>query len=282
MTDSALPGATAVDAVLDAAGAQPDDRIDIAETALALAALDRPRVALDHYRGHLSDLTCAVAARANDVVDARSRSAILAETLAGEFGYAGDRDTYDDLQNANLMRVIDRRRGLPVALGVLYMHAARAQGWAAVGTRFPGHFLLRIEGLDGSRAVLDPFDGGRALDAPALRSLYKSMAGDDAELDPAFHEPVGDREVLLRLQNNIKTRSIRRGDLRRAARTVRSMLRIAPAHVDAWYELGVIEARGENLMSAIEALGTFVTHSENATARHHAAALIQDLRSRLN
>ena len=33
--------------------AQDDDAIDLAETALALATLDRPRVSLDRYRDHL-------------------------------------------------------------------------------------------------------------------------------------------------------------------------------------------------------------------------------------
>src|SRR3546814_8592275 len=53
-----------------------------------------------------------------------------------EFGYHGDTESYDDPQNADLVRVIDRRMGLPVSLGVLYIHAARAQiGRASCGER---------------------------------------------------------------------------------------------------------------------------------------------------
>ncbi len=36
-----------------------------------------------------------------------------------EHRYHGDTLTCHDLQNANPMRVIDRRKGLPVALGIL-------------------------------------------------------------------------------------------------------------------------------------------------------------------
>jgi len=60
--------------------------------------------------------------------------AALTQVMAEEHGYGGDRQHYDDLQNANLIRVIDRRRGLPVALGILYLHAARAQGWRAAAS----------------------------------------------------------------------------------------------------------------------------------------------------
>src|SRR5258708_21643212 len=43
------------------------------------------------------------------------------------------------------------------SLGVLYLHAARAQGWDAFGLNFPGHFLVRVsEGAE--RAIVDPSD----------------------------------------------------------------------------------------------------------------------------
>ena len=51
--------------------------------------------------------------------DLAERARALNEIILLKHGYSGDELTYDDLQNANLMRVIDRRKGLPVALGIL-------------------------------------------------------------------------------------------------------------------------------------------------------------------
>ncbi len=52
--------------------------------------------------------------------------------------YRGDSDTYDDLQNADLVRVIERRKGLPVAF-VDPLSARRPRpGMAAEGLAFPG------------------------------------------------------------------------------------------------------------------------------------------------
>ena len=79
----------------------------------------------------------------------------LAEIVARSYAYRGDSDTYDDLQNADLVRVIERRKGLPVALSILYLHVARAQGWDAEGLAFPAHFLIRV-GIDGARHVSIP------------------------------------------------------------------------------------------------------------------------------
>ena len=62
--------------------------------------------------------------------------------MVGRYGYDGDRLSYDDPRNADLMAVIDRRRGLPVALGILYIHAARAAGFEARGLEFARPFSV--------------------------------------------------------------------------------------------------------------------------------------------
>jgi len=267
--------------ILTQAGVCADQDVDIALTALALAAIDRPRVSLDRYRRHLDDLAGDTARLAIDADDVVSRVSVLADVLGNAYGYEGDRVTYDDLQNANLMRVIDRRRGLPVALGILYMHAARAQGWSMVGINFPGHFLLRMES-DGDRVILDPFEPARRLEANDLRKLYRRLAGEDAELETRFFDAVGNREILLRLQNNIKSRALRSGDVVRAAGALKSMIRIAPEHINAWYELGLLEAQADNLRAAITALEMFLNKSDHNAAKHHAATLIQELHTKLN
>src|SRR5207237_10819284 len=88
-----------------------------------------------------------------------ARAHAINEISLLKYVYSGDELTYDDLQNGNLMRVVDRRKGLPVALGILYLHTARAQGWESVGLAFPGHFLVRLgDGPD--RLMLDPFPVG--------------------------------------------------------------------------------------------------------------------------
>src|ERR1700732_2641237 len=133
-----------------------------AAAALALAAFERPRVGPARYRDHLRLLARDVGRHAGAAGHLPARAQALNEIILLKHGYSGDELTYDDLQNANLMRVVDRRKGLPVALGILYLDAARAQGWDAVGLGFPGHFLVRLS-VGPERLILDPFHGGRML-----------------------------------------------------------------------------------------------------------------------
>lgn len=265
--------------ILRGIGARPDDDIDLAEGALALAALDRPGVALDRYRDHLTRL-------ADDVGDALAGGGTtLVEALngviLGSHGYHGDMLTYDDIQNANLMRVIDRKKGLPVVLGILYIHAARAHGFAADGINFPGHFMIRT-GEDGARIIIDPFNEGIERTAVDLRDMLKATAGMEAELTPDHYAAVGNRDILVRLQNNIKARHERAGRPEDALRVVEGMLMFAPEMMPLWREAGVIHARAGNLGAAIEAFQTIVERADTDSARHDAAAIVQKLRSRLN
>jgi regulator of sirC expression with transglutaminase-like and TPR domain len=254
--------------------------LPLAEAALALAALDRPRVDLARYRQHLAALAQEVGEAAAAARDASQRIAALNAVILERYGYQGDTLTYEDLQNANLMRVIDRRKGLPVALGILYIHAARAQGWDMAGLAFPGHFLVRLA-EPGERVILDPFHGGRVRAAAELRDLLKAIAGNAAELLPAHYTEVSDRDILLRLQNNLKHRLLESRQTEKALAVIAGMMLFAPDQAVLWREAGLINAELGNLRAAIDALERFLVLATDATARHHTALLLQKLKPRL-
>ena len=268
-------------AQLRAVGEVADAELNLAETALLLAALDRPDASLTGYRAHLAALTEDTAALARGQDTPGGRAAALATVLFDRHGYSGDAETYDDMQNANLIRMIDRRKGLPVALGIQLLHAARTQGGRMQGLNFPGHFLLRLEHA-GERLVLDPFRRARQLDAGDLRQLLKQMTGTEAELSPEHFRPVGNRDILPRLQNNIKSRALQSGDNERARAVLRSMLLLAPQHALAWRELALLEANQGQLQSALSALEHYHRHAADERARRDAATLLQHYRSQLN
>ena len=255
--------------------------LPIGEAALVLASFERPRVQLARYREHLAEIAEDLGRHADAGGALAARAQALNEIILLKHQYRGDELTYDDVQNANLMRVVDRRKGLPVALGIIYLHAARAQGWDSVGLGFPGHFLIRL--ADGpERLILDPFHGGQICDAASLRELLKAMAGQEVELSPEHYAPVTDRDVLLRLQNNIKSRQLQAGRADAALRVVQTMLLLAPDLAGLWREAGLLHARVGNILASIEALQEFIARAPEGAARHQAAAIVQQLRSKLN
>jgi regulator of sirC expression with transglutaminase-like and TPR domain len=266
---------------LEAVGRQPDEMIDLAEAALLLGALDYPDTDLASYRRHLAALASNLAdtaAQERETLD--GRVAALTHVLAEQHGYTGDRRTYDDLQNANLIRVIDRRKGLPVALGILYIHTARAQGWRASGINFPGHFLISVED-DEERIILDPFEGGMQVDLARLQLMLKTALGADAELQPEYYASMTNRGVLLRLQNNIKKRVLDTGDSARGAAVIDGMLAIAPEIPDLWREAAELRAELGEMRSALTALDRLLLLSDD-THRSEAMALRRTIATRIN
>lgn len=265
-------------AALREIGQRPDEAIDLAETALLLAALDHADIDLAPYRAHLAALAAEVTDAARGGMP---RLDALKDVLVGRHGYAGDQATYDDLANADLIRVIDRRRGLPVALGILYIHGAAAQGWRLSGLSFPGHFLVRLDhGRDA--AILDPFNGGAALSPADLRRRAKQVGGEAAELRPDHFQPVSRRDVLLRLQNNLKSRAVGAGDMQRAAAILESMVTLAPREAWTWREYGLAHAMLGNLNQALDSLGRAGALSADEAARAEIAELTRRVRNRLN
>jgi regulator of sirC expression with transglutaminase-like and TPR domain len=275
----------ALKAELEHLGRCEDGAVDVAEAALVLAALDCPGVDLEPYRTHLVGLTASLAehahARADGAGEAEQRVEALAATMTGEWGYRGDAETYEDPQNANLIKVIDRRRGLPVTLGILYLHAARAQGWAADALAFPGHFLLRVEGEAGDRVIIDPFHEGRLVTTADLRGLLKAISGTSAELTPDIYAAVSNREVLMRLQNNVKIRQMEAGNVEGALRALERMLLISPREHRLWREAGLLHMRLGDLEGAVAALDSFLDLAPPGADRARIEQVMNELRQRL-
>ena len=88
--------------------------------------------------------------------------------------------------------------------------------------------------------------------------------------------------MLLRLQNNLKARLLQAEQYERAVTVAETMLMLAPDLVGLWREAGLLHAQLGNMLSAAAAFEQIVLRAPDGTARHQAAALLQQLRSKLN
>jgi regulator of sirC expression with transglutaminase-like and TPR domain len=216
-----------------------------------------------------------------DEADLPKRAEALSDLLAGRFGYQGDTDTYDSLANANLIHVIQRRRGLPVALGVIWIHAARAAGWGSHGVDFPAHFLIALQGQK-TQVVLDVFNRGQLMTARDLRALLKRVEGADSELRPGLLQPMSTRRVLLRLQNNIMTRRLASGDLEAGLRCTQDMLRIAPDQAELWRQSGALNQKLDRYAAAAGCYERYIALVPEGRSADDVRAQLDILRSKLN
>ncbi len=258
-------------------GILPDAEIALAETALLFARLDAPEADWRGARAHLSLL----AREAAELTQwAGSGAHDQAEALAGMLGcrhdYSGDYETYDDLRNVNLIRVTERRRGMPIGLGVIWLHCAEVAGWECYGINFPSHFILGLDGDDG-QAVLD-LEGmlSRVDDKRGSRAAVRG------ERMPTLAGRMGKRDVLLRLQRNIAFRRESAGDVAGALRCVEDMLRISPADIDLWQQAVVFNQKLDQMAAAVRCMGRVVALIPPGKDAERARAAMRRLRSSLN
>jgi regulator of sirC expression with transglutaminase-like and TPR domain len=273
------------EALLRGIGAAPEAEVDLIEAAFTLSLLQNGATdnakALDRPRRHVALLRRDVTARGASASRAADRAAALSAVLVEGYGYRGDSEGYDALENADLLKVIERRKGLPVALGILFIQVARAQGWPAAGLAFPGHFLICVEG-EGGRVILDPVHEGRQPDAGSLRRLLQATAGEDAELADEHCACVSDRDVLLRLQNNLKLRLMGQGRLAQAGTTLDRMLLMAPEDIGLWQECAYLQAELGAIDRSQAAIDALLALPVPDLVRARMAALRQRLRGSLH
>jgi len=270
------------DALLDrlqSLGEREDDALPLVETALMLAALDRQAgVDLDPYRDHVARI--AADARENFAAIRRGMSLneaaarVLVDVIAARHGYMGDSATYDDPRNADMIQVIDRRRGLPVALGIIYLDVAQSMEVEARGLNTQGQFLMTVGEGDHAR-IVDPFNGV-VLDAQELR-LSPPMAA------PLEYAPVSRRDVLLRLLNNIHARSLAAKDTIRTLTITERMVVIAPRRADLWLELCKASEAVGKLNGAMRAAKSCIDLSDDeSTVGREAAFILHGLKRKVN
>jgi regulator of sirC expression with transglutaminase-like and TPR domain len=192
--------------LFEALAADPAARLDA--LALALAAELRP-VDEDAALARLEELGAEVRVVANAP---GGELAALSFVLGERHGFGGAREEYDHPDHSMLDLVLERRRGLPIALSVVYVETARRAGIGLDGVGLSGHYVVGQFRPGSAPVLLDPFGGGAPLDAP----------------NPAEVRPWAPHETALRMLNNLVGSYTRRNDLGRAIRAAEMRLELSP------------------------------------------------------
>lgn len=257
-------------------GLVEDEDIELDTAALRLAALDHPGADIEASEAVIAALADEVAAVAAQSDTTAKRAAALRAILADKHDFRGDSETYDADANADLISVIKRRRGLPVALAILYVGIARRLGWKADVLNTPGHIVIAL-GREGDRIVLDPFNGGRQLTPEGLQEVIRRATGSWKSLDPAGWTPMENRAVLVRLLTNLAIRAIGAGALERAAVLYQRLTTIAPTMPGLWWERAKIERRLGRNASARGSLSALMETTTDPAMRREIRRMFDDI-----
>ena len=252
--------------MLEKVSISENETINLPEAALLISKYLDSNLDLSLYLKHLSYVRLTLTKLytkelpkdgPKDALNLEEKAKFLAKILHEKLSYTGDYVNFDNIENVNLASVIDRRQGMPISLGIIYLFAAKHLGWYVEGIQFPGHFMLRLE-EKGQRVIIDPFHNGEIRQPEELRALIKMSIGEEAELLPEFFDVCTTKEILMRLLNNLKLRFIRQKKNPESIDVITIMLLFQPESARLWRQLGLLQAHTGKLKMAIKSLEKFL------------------------
>lgn len=261
-------------------GLLADEEIELDSAALMLSALDHEGIDVEPYLALLRNIGAAIdAERAgideDDLQSGSAQGALLARIFSGQFGFEGDSLAYDAPLNGDMIRVLDRRRGLPVSLSILYVAAARRAGWQSHALNTPGHVLVSI-GPDEAPAIIDPFRGGALVQAGQVAELL-TKAGSTYMPGVSTLEPMSNRMTLARLLLNQAIRAEQANDTWRACLIYERITVVAPEHDAGWWALARLQLVHGEVDAARASLCAMLEISRDSERRRYIAAALKKL-----
>jgi regulator of sirC expression with transglutaminase-like and TPR domain len=258
--------------------------IDLAEAALWIAGEEYLGLDPGPYLRYLDDLANRIRPQLDAETAPVDQVGVLNRAIFDEEGFRGNAEDYYDPRNSFLNDVIDRRKGIPITLSLIYLEVGWRVGLPVAGVGMPGHFLVKLD-TEAEPVLIDPFAGGAVLTIEDCQRRLNQLYGGAVRLQPDFLAAVSKRQILIRMLTNLKGVYLQRGDYDRALAAVDRVLLLAPNDVTQLRDRGLIHFQRLDYSGAAGDLQTYLqTRPEpaDAPAMRRALEEIWRQQSRLN
>ncbi|MDF3057100.1 MAG: hypothetical protein K0R17_1315 [Rariglobus sp.] len=147
----------------------------------------------------LDDLAARCRELIAEPLSVREKCRIINRVLFHENGFRGNLEHYTDPLNSFLPIVLERRKGIPLSLSIVYLLVAQRLGIDLEPVALPGHFMVGCY-LEDAPLFIDPFEQGAFRSPEEVFAFVKAgpIAPKISDLAPATV-----REVLCRSCRNL-------------------------------------------------------------------------------
>lgn len=128
--------------------------------------------------------------------------------LFHEYGFRGNVEDFDDPLNSFLCQLLERRKGIPITLSILYILVAQRCGLELEPVGTPGRFLVGCF-LEREAFYIDPFERGAFR---TVREVEEMLLRNSLKPRPGFLAPTSVGEVLCRCCRNLTRQFAIRND----------------------------------------------------------------------
>lgn len=244
---------------------RPEDSICLAEAALLVAEGQYPGLDIEDYLGRIDGYARELQERLGDDAGPTARLGALNQYLFQELGFAPDTDNYYDPRNSFLNDVLERRRGIPLSLSILYIAVGRRLGLDLRGVSFPGHFLVKCP-VDGGVVVLDPYYRGLSLSLEDLQKRLREVRGGEVSraIVSEMLVSAAPREVMVRMLRNLKSIYLKAQRFNDALAVLEWIVPLAPAEHEEVRDRGIVYQELECFRAALADFERYVAREPKA------------------
>jgi len=133
----------------------------------------------------------------------REALSLVTQSLSIEYQITGSHSAYAEADGSFLHQIIEKRRGIPISLSVLYMAVCQGAGLDLCGVASPMHFLTRVESPEGP-LFLDAFAGRRILTLAETVDWLTGLTTMPPHVIVRLLEPTDTRTIITRMLMNLK------------------------------------------------------------------------------
>ena len=261
-----------------------NDEIQLATGALLIAQSEYPEINIEEYLYQLDEMTDVVREKIQGATLPEQHIAELNRYLFEEKGFTGNVDNYYALGNNFLNIVLEKKTGIPITLGVVYIEVGRRAGLPLVGVNFPSHFLVKYqrEHLD---ILLDVFENGMFMDDDSLRAKLQANFGEGIPLERSMLAETTDKEILARILRNLTRAYTLLEQYDKALTAVERITWLLPEAVGDYRTLGYLYYKNHAYSESITAFETYLQlagETPDTAAVEQNIQQLQKLLSRLN
>lgn len=173
--------------------------LDLEQGAFLLSQTEFPAINIAGYEAILDDFAREIRETINPGAPATQIIGTINDYLFRKQGFHGNEENYYEADNSYLNRVVDRRKGNPISLCLIYLFLARRLRMPIAGIGMPGHFLCRFQ-TPSDELFIDAFNSGKVLTkGDCVKYLLHTRDG----FKEAYLAPVSPRRTLLRVCSNL-------------------------------------------------------------------------------
>ncbi len=261
---------------------QSDSAFTQLEAAISLAQDEYPELDVASVQDQIDELMARLKRRVPKDAGKLQKLRVLNQFFYRDLGFSVNANDFANPDNSYVHCVLQKRLGIPISIGVIWLELAQSLGLAARGVAFPGHYLVKVHLAEG-QVVIDPLTGSSLSRDELLERLepYRNVAGlsDEQEFVLGHYlQPATARETIGRMLRNLQEIHAMQEDWPRLLGVLERLLVLLPRAWSIYRERGLVYAELGREGHALEDLETYLANSTQTADRGAILARVAELK----